>query len=334
MTTAAGICNNALYEIGAYAQGETPSAEDMAFALSKFNRLLDTWNSQKLYIFAVNFAQYIMIPGKNPQTIGKAFKITSASLTGGVATFIGVPSNPFFKMGDVISSVNVSIGAGTLNATNIVVASASLDGTTITALIAQPDVGAAAATGVLIPGNQPATAAPDFPITTTRPVKIVNANIILNNTGTPTRVPMRIVDADWWANQRVPTIQTTLPTELYYQASFPNGELFFWPVPQIAYPVELETWTSLSQLLQTDSFVLPQGYEDAITYTLAESLCPAFGRPLDNTLAAFAQQSRALIQSNNSATPLITTSDFGMPGGASDQRGRSDFNWKTGNLSG
>ena len=248
-----------------------------------------------------------------------------------MATFQGVPSYPLPNVGDLVTTVNVTLDPA-LNVTAQAIQSVSLDGTLITINIVNANIAAADTSGAMIPATQPASSAPDYVIPGTRPTKIVNANIILNNVPQPVRVPMRIVDADWWSNQRVPTIQTTLPTHLYYQASFPNGQLFFWPVPSITYPVELETWTNLAQLDQFDTFQLPQGYEDAFTYTLAESLCPAFGRPVDPTLAAFAMQARAMIQGNNSAAPHISTSDLGMPGGAGDQRGRADFNWLTGNL--
>jgi hypothetical protein len=333
--TANQICTNALLEGGMYAQGETPSAADLAFVLSKLNRLLDTWNSDKLYVYSTNFAQYTMISGKNPQTIGKGFAVSSVSLTSNVAQIVGVPSLPFFQVGDSVTSLNIgTIGGVNFNQTAVLVTSVSADGTTIQFALTAANVVSTPATGVIIPASTPATQAPDFPIQTTRPTKIVNAQILLNYPPQPVRVPMRIVDADWWANQRVPTIQTTLPTHLYYEPEFPNGLLYFWPVPQIAYPVELNTWTNLAQLGQFDSFNLPPGYEDAITYTLAESICPSFGRPLDGTLAAFAQKSRAMIQSLNSASPKITTADLGIPSQSSDQRGRADFNWKTGNLAG
>ncbi len=319
-------------EMGAISQSETPDAGDANFALSKLNRMLDSWNASKLYIYSVNFQQYTMIANKNPQSIGKAFAVTSVSLTSNEATVIGVPSRPFFNQGDKVTLLNIPVDGGIFNVSGQLLDSASTDGTTLTFPLTAPDFSSAPTTGVVIPASQPATSAPDFAIPSTRPVKIVNANIILNNNGNIVRVPMRIVDADWWANQRVPQIQTTLPTHLYYQPDFPNGLLFFWPVPQVAYPAELETWTNLAQLALNDSFVMPPGYEDAVTYSLAEALCPSFGRPPDQTLINLAMKARALIQSLNSDSPLSVTSDFGVPGAA--RKGKDYFNWLSGDLTG
>jgi hypothetical protein len=336
MTTTADLLTNALMEMGAYAQSEVPNIGDTNFALSKLNRMLDAWNASKLFIYAVNFQQYTMIANKNPQTIGQAFSVSSVQIASNIATVIGVPFRPFFGQGSRVTLLNIGNDGGIFNVSQQILSSVSTDGTTLTFPLTGSNYGPEPATGVVIPADQPANTAPDFPIPSTRPVKIVNANILLNyGTGSGlVRVPMRIVDADWWANQRVPQIETTLPTHLYYQPSFPNGQLYFWPVPQIAYPAELETWTNLAGLALTDTFVMPPGYEDAVTYSLAESMCPAFGRPIDATLANLAMKARALIQGLNSDAPLITTADFGIPGPSSDQRGRADFNWKTGNLAG
>jgi hypothetical protein len=336
MPTALDIVTNSLREMGAYSQGEVPNADDSNFALSKFNRLIDSWNASKLFIYSVNFQSYTMIANKNPQSIGKAFAVTSVSLTSNVATVVGIPSRPFFGQGDRVTFLNIPADGGIFNVSQQLLDSVSTDGTTLTFQLTAADFASTTTTGVVIPANQPATSAPDFPIPSNRPVKIVNANIILNfGTGSGlVRQPMRIVDADWWANQRVPQVETTRPTDLYYQPDYPNGLLFFWPVPQVAYPVELETWTNLTQLALNDSFVMPPGYEDAVTYSLAEALCPSFGRPPDPTLINLAMKARALIQGLNSDAPMITTADFGIPGPSSDQRGRSDFNWKTGNLAG
>ena len=333
MTTATNIVTNALYEMGKYSPGEVPSAEHLDFGLTKLNRLLDTWNSKKIYIYSMQFLQFNQPANKSPLTIGKAFKVVSVSLTSNVATIVGVPSRPFFAVGDLLTSLNIPVDSGLFNLTAQAVQSVSTDGTTLTFNVTGADFTATATSGVVIPASTPPDQAPDFPVPTSRPTKIVNGNQILNEGGQIVRVPMRIVDADWWANQRTPYIGTDLPTHVYYQPSFPNGQLFTWPVCQVVQPIELEVWNNLSQLEATDTFEMPPGYEDAVTYTLAESLCPTFGKPVDPALAAFGTAARSAVMGPNTAALLITTADFGLPG-VGDQRGRADFNWKTGNLTG
>lgn len=335
MPTARDIVTNALYEMGAFQPGETPAAENFAFALSKLNRLLDTWSAKKIFIFAMQFLTFTASANKNPQSIGKGFAVTNVSITSDVATIVGIPSRPFFGKGDEITSLNIPTASGAFNVTAVVLASVSEDGTTLTFALTHADVAPTAVTaGVIIPSTLPANAAPDFVIPTTRPVKIVNGNQLLygSGDGQVVRVPMRIVDADWWANQRTPTVQTNLPTNLYYQPNFPNGLCFFWPVLNISQQVELEIWQTLQNLQADDTFELPQGYEDAVTFTLAETLCPSYQRPVDDSLAAFATASRSAVTGLNQASLTITTGDLGMPGKGCV--GRADFNWKTGNLAG
>lgn len=185
-------------------------------------------------------------------------------------------------------------------------------------------------TYTIIPNTQPLTIGPigaNYNVTV-RPVKIVNANIVINTTSPVVRNPLNIRDDDWWANNRVQGVTGQLPTDLYYSPTWPNGSLFLWPVPTIAYGLELETWNVLAQIpLITTAVTLPPGYTDALKYTLAEMLCPAFQKPLDPVLAAMGQESRATIQSVNSASPNLATADFGMPVGGSD---RPSFNWRVG----
>lgn len=326
MSTANDIITNALYEMGAYSFGETPSAQDMAFALSNLNRMVDAWNSSKIYLVAYGFASFNMIASHNPLTIGQGVNITSVSATGSVATYVGQNQ---YTVGQLVSTNNIgTIGGVQFNQTKQAVQSVAANGSSFTLTCGAGTVGSTNVTGMAIIAATPPNAFPDIAIPSTRPVKIVNANIILNPTSGPesyTRVPMRIVDHDWWANQRVPKIQTDLPTHLYYQPDWPNGSMFLWPVPDVGYPVEIETWTNLTNFPNlTQTFTMPPGYEDAITYSLAERLCPSFGRPIDQTLVALGRNARGLIQGNNVKAPTITTQDYGLPKG---EPTRPYWNW-------
>lgn len=238
--SALDLIKDALMEIGVYSQGETPSAEDAAFGLSKLNRLFDSWNAKKLNIYNVDFTSYTLTPSLQPHTIGPTGTFTVAQ----------------------------------------------------------------------------------------RPVRIENASIILTTSSPSVRCPLNIRNDDWWANLRVRDILTTLPTDLYYSPSWPNGSLFLWPIPTAAYGIELETWTLLGQIANlTTSISLPPGYQDAVTYTLALTLCPAFAKQPDAVLVGAWQKAMQIIQSVNSAVPRMTTRDFGMPMAGPE---RPFFNYLTG----
>ena len=223
------------------APGEPPTADEQTDVLGKLNRLLDRWNTQRLYTYNVNFTNYTLTPNLAPHTIG--------------------PTGTF--------------------------------------------------------------------VVAVRPVELDAAALILNNVTPNVTMPLTLRDDYWWANQRVKTLTTSVPTDLYYSPDFPNGSLNLWPIPTTAYGLELETRTILASVVITDTINLPQGYEDAITLSLAEDICTIFARQPNPLLISSAMRARAAIKATNSFSPRISTVDAGMPksGGT-----RSDFNYLTGRV--
>jgi len=258
--TVGQVCLNALYEINVTAPGEQADPLEIAFALSKFCQIVDSWNALEVYIYASdlvsaqppapagNGANFVLTPGLSPHTIGP------------------------------------------------------------------PAIGAAPA--------------PSFLVVNERPVRIRNANILLSNVNPIVRFPLEMRDKDWWAKQRVQTIQTALPTDLYYRPDWPLGSLFFWPVPNFAYRVEFEIETIIQGATQLNqAFAAPPGYELALTLTLAELLCPSFEKQPNALLVAAALKARQAIIGLNAGAPRISLNDFGDP---STAKPRASWNYRTG----
>jgi hypothetical protein len=173
-----------------------------------------------------------------------------------------------------------------------------------------------------------AAPAPTFLVNNERPVRIVSANVILNNVNPIVKFPLEIRDKDWYAKQRVPTIQTNLPTDLYPRFSWPLLKLFFWPVPNFAYGVEFELEEALIGGATLDTaFAFPPGYELALTLTLAELISGPFEKQFSQIQTITAMKARLAIQGLNSAPPRINLDDFGEP---STGRPRASFNYHTG----
>lgn len=146
-----------------------------------------------------------------------------------------------------------------------------------------------------------------------RPVSIDGANLVLNNVTPTITQPIAVVDNQWWLNQTIPGLQTGYPTDVYYQPDWPNGKLYFWPVPTTAWPVTLMARVLLDDTLTLDDpFSLPPGYQQAVTLTLAEQLCRPFGQPRPPTLALDASRARAQVFGNNAQIPTLRTHDAGM----------------------
>lgn len=171
-----------------------------------------------------------------------------------------------------------------------------------------------------------------------RPVKIESWALVLNTGPTAVDLPHRPTrDKDWWAMQRVKTLQSNIPTDMYYEPDSPNGSCYFWPVPNAAYPVRMELWTLVSQYLTINdpidgpggAGILPPAYRSALMLTLAETLQTGGAKSPNPMLSQMAQAARTAVFGNNSQSPRSATSDAGM---SPTRLGADLFNWETGNL--
>lgn len=193
----------------------------------------------------------------------------------------------------------------------------------------------------LVPGLSPHTIGPSGLATFStngqpRPVRLESAALLLNNGAPgPVDLPINIRDHAWWAAQQVKAIQTNVPTDVYYDPTFPDGSLYFWPVPNVNAPVRLQLWQTVSQFSNIQDPIggpggpktLPPGYRNALKLTLAEDLLSGSNREANPTLVMKAMKARAAIFGNNAKSPRMRTQDSGMP---TSGKARRDFNWMTG----
>jgi hypothetical protein len=183
----------------------------------------------------------------------------------------------------------------------------------------------------------PGLSSPDFatPNGATRPTVINSASLVLTGSTPSVDAPMNIRDKDWWANERVKSLTSNVPTDLYYEPDFVSGQLNFWPVPAYAYGVRLEMLVAFAQIPTSGgspnlsaTFSAPPGYELALLLTLAEELCTAYEKPVPLQLAKQAARARTAILTNNINSPRTSSADWGTRG---RWRARgSDFNYYTG----
>lgn len=223
------VLQDALTDLGVLQEGETASDAQTSLALSRFNRLLDNWNADRLKVYADQYLTFTWVPGTSPTTIGP----TGATWTTGQ-----------------------------------------------------------------------------------RPVTIEGISYIFPGGGTNAYITLTPRDAQWWHNQITPELATTNPTDFYYNPTWPNGSIYFWPVPQTAYDVELQVRVVLSQFEisdLSDTFTMPPGYRDALTLSLAEELCIPFRVAPSQQLKESATKARARVFANNDVTPRLATQDAGMP---------------------
>ena len=160
---------------------------------------------------------------------------------------------------------------------------------------------------------------PTWNVLTNRPVSVTAANLITGAGTSAYRTPIYIRDKDWWDGVSLRAMTSAIPTDLYYEATWPNGNLYFWPVPSGALSIELRLRVLLAQMIASATFTLPPGYQDAITLTLQEDLATPYQVSADklSILNKKARDARARVFSNNIQVPRLQTVDAGMPGSGS-----------------
>jgi len=157
---------------------------------------------------------------------------------------------------------------------------------------------------------------------------IKNANIILTSVSPEVSIPLYIFNDTEWANIRVKDIPTSIPTGIYNDGANPNSRLYLWGYPTQDNDLQLWTPTQITQFASLGTtFEMPSGYQEAVTTTLAESLCSAYKKGVvAPSLAEAARRARAAVASLNSASPNISNDAAGLV----STRGGSYFNWLDG----
>jgi len=134
-----------------------------------------------------------------------------------------------------------------------------------------------------------------------RPIKI--NNIILQYTPSPNVVrqpPLQALNDQEWASKLVPGI-SAIPYEYYNDGANPLSTLYFFPMPNSAYTVELWTWQTATKFATiADEVVFPEGYEDFWHYLLASRLCGPFRKQFSES------QNRELINATRRVSELNT----------------------------
>ena len=131
-----------------------------------------------------------------------------------------------------------------------------------------------------------------------RPVKIEAASASINGVDSAPE----IVDSPGWEAIPVPEkqMQSIFIRKLYCDYLYPNATAYIWPTPRLSGTLELWIYAVMAQFVNlTDTIDLPQGYEAGLRFNLAVCLAPEYGRPIDQTVLANAQNFKAsLVQLN------------------------------------
>jgi hypothetical protein len=151
----------------------------------------------------------------------------------------------------------------------------------------------------------PASSTPD--VTATRPVEILSAYARRGNIDLPTFVGSK---QDWNLISKKDISIAAWEMMLYYEAQFPKGVLYLFPVPlDTLTTVYLTVNNAISTFSTLDDVVsFPPGYRKWLRYKVALNLCPEYGMTFgtDNFNILYDAES-ALKRNNSKPMPVAGT---------------------------
>jgi hypothetical protein len=165
----------------------------------------------------------------------------------------------------------------------------------------------------VVNGQAVYTIGPSGDFNITRPVKIEGAFVRINGVDFPIK---EINDQDY--NSIPVKTNGGIPMYYYYDAAFPVGTLYLYPVPTEG-DLYVDIWQQLTQFtdLYTD-LSFPPGYNRALNYNLAQELAPEYPVDLPPQAVQIAAESLANIRNRNLPAPVMKTEVGALVG---------DVNW-------
>ena len=123
--------------------------------------------------------------------------------------------------------------------------------------------------------------------------------------------PLALIGPDEYFTIAMKASSSFYPTHLYYNAEYPLGIIYVYPVPSVVNPLHLiyrKAFTEVSQL--SDVLALPPGYEMALRYNLAVELAPEFGVAVPALVLDRAAKSKAILKTTNSGDVIMKCEDM------------------------
>ena len=304
MTTPLDIISGALRAIGALESGEAPDAESANDALLLLNDMLAQWSNERMMISYVTEVVFPLTGNKFQYTIGpggEAGSVFTGSISGFTLTVTAITSGAI-ALGQTLAGAGIT------------------PGTTITSFATGAGEAAAGALGTYTLNVAQTVASGPISASYQRPLRV---------SGGFTRVsgidyPMGVLSVENYKSIGLKSLGGPWPRGVYYQAAEPLGTLTFWPNPaggevHLYCDTILGAFTSLA-----DTIRLPQGYNNAMRYGLAELLLPEYGRNSPAATQMIGRQAafgRAHIKRTNMQPQQVANFDAVLMGGKPNDAG-------------
>lgn len=300
MTQPIDIVSRALKDIGALEAGETPSADAAQDALDMLNDLCAQWSNENMMVFYKTEIIFQTVQNTVQYTLGPSGSV-GASFTGSISgTTLTVPVdgviNGAITIGMTISGTGVTAGTtivgfgtgagGNVNegGTYTVSKSQTVSSTTISAYYERPlSIDSAFVRVATMQGGSSVA-------------------------GSYLDYPVAVLDLQSYESLGIKQLNGPWAKMVYYQPSETLGTLYVFPNPSSG-ELHLFTNTIFRQFgTLYDTITLPQGYNMALRWCLAERLMPMYGKASATQITminAYAAQAKATIKRMNMQPPQV-----------------------------
>ena len=294
MTQPIDIITRAMKDIGAVAAGEVPTADEAQDGLDMLNDMIAQWSNENMMVFYRSEIIFQTTQNQVQYTIGPNGQV-GATFTGSIAgTTLTVPAN-----GVTAGGINIGMtlsGTGITSGTRIVGFTTGAggnvnEGGTYTVTPSQT----AASTTITAYYERPLTIESGF-------VRVATMQGGSNIAGGYLDYPVAIFSLEEYESIGIKQLNGPWAKGIYYQPSELLGTIYVYPNPSQG-ELHLFTQTIFRQFSNLNETIqLPQGYNMALRWCLAERLMPMFGKVNQIQVAminGYAAQGKATIKRTN-----------------------------------
>ena len=299
MTTPLDVITRAMKDIGAVAAGEVPTADEAQDGLDMLNDMCAQWSNENMMVFYRTELIFPTVQNTVQYTLGPGGSV-GANFTGSIA-------------GTTLTVTAITSGGITMGMT--------LSGTGITAGTTIVGFGTGAGGNVNEAGTYTVSKSQTVASTTInayyeRPLTIESAFVRVATMQGGSSVaggyldyPVAILSLEEYESLGIKQLNGPWAKMIYYMPAETLGTLYVFPNPSQG---ELHLFTqTIFRQFQTlnDTITLPQGYNMALRWCLAERLLPMFGKVNQTQIGminAYAAQAKATIKRTNMRPPQVS----------------------------
>jgi hypothetical protein len=292
MTQPIDIITRAMKDIGAVAAGEVPTADEAQDGLDMLNDMLAQWSNENMMVFYRTEIIFQTVQNTVQYTLGPGGSVG--------ATFVGSIS------GNTLTVTSITYGAVTMGMT--------LSGTGITPGTTIVGFGTGAGGNVNEAGTYTVSVYQTAASTTVsayyeRPLSIESAFVRVATTQGGSNIaggyldyPVAILSLEEYESLGIKQLNGPWAKMIYYMPAETLGTIYVFPNPSQG-ELHLFTQTIFRQYQSIhDTITLPQGYNMALRWCLAERLMPMFGKSSQTQIAlitSYAAQAKSTIKRTN-----------------------------------